>query len=305
MLAASGAVWGQTYPTGRVLLVVPFAPGGPTDLIARVVMNEAGKQWKQPVVVENKPGAGGLIGSAYVTQQPPDAHTLLMQGSVPKTAKLFLKDIPLDPADLRAVAALGTSNYLLVANPSLGVKTLPDLIKLAKSKPKELNYGMIPLTVNELDWYLFERAAGIQLTPIRYQSALPITPALLRGDVTLYMAIVSSIQPQLAAGQVIPIAFVGTERHPLLPNVPTARDAGLDFVAGFTLGIFTHAKSPEESVQKLGRDLVAALKSPDVASALDKAGFQIPKDPLGWGKQIDAELARYTEVARSLNYQPQ
>jgi len=288
-----------------VLMVVPFAPGGPTDLIARTVMAEAEKQWKQPVVVENKPGAGGLIGTAYVTQQKPDGHTLLLQGNVPKTAGLFLKNIPYDPADLRAVSSLGTSNYLLVVNPSLGVKTLPDFIKLAKSKPKELNYGVIPLNVNELDYYVLQRAAGIQLTPINYQSAAPITPALLRGDVMVYLAIVSSIQPQVAAGKVNALAYVGTQRHPRLPDVPTAVEQGLDFTAGFTLGVFTHAKTPEDVVQKLGRDLLAALKSPQVVSALDNSGFQVPADPLAWGKHIDNELAKYTEVAKSLNYQPQ
>ena len=295
----------QSYPTGRVTLIVPFAPGGPTDIVARTVMNEVQKGWPQPVVIENKPGAGGLIGSAYVTQQKPDAHTLLLQGNVPKTAKLFLKDVPLDPADLRAVAALGQSSYLLTVNPSLGVKTLADFIKLAKSKPKEFNYGVIPLNVNELDYYVFQRTAGIQLTPINYQSAAPIIPALLRGDVTVYMGIVSLLQSQVAAGKVTPLAYVGAERHPRLPDVPTARELGLDFVTGYTLGIYAHAKSPEDSVQKLGRDLVAALKAPEVVTALDTAGFQVPADPLGWGKRIEGELAKYTEVARSLNYQPQ
>jgi tripartite-type tricarboxylate transporter receptor subunit TctC len=305
MLGAAQPALAQGYPSGRVLLVVPFAPGGPTDIVARTVMNEVQKQWTQSVVIENKPGAGGLIGSAYVTQQKPDAHTLLLQGSVPKTARLFLKDVPLDPADLRAVASLGQSSYLLTVNPSLGVKTLAEFIKLAKSKPKELYYGVIPFNVNELDYYVFQRTAGIQLTPVNYQSAAPIVPALLRGDVTVYMGIVSLLQSQVAAGKVTPIAYVGAERHPHLPDVPTARELGMDFVTGYTLGIFTHSKSPEDSVQKLGRDLTAALKSPDVIAALDTAGFQVPADPLGWGKRIEGELAKYTDVAKSLNYQPQ
>jgi tripartite-type tricarboxylate transporter receptor subunit TctC len=305
MLAAAQFAWAQAYPSSRVLLVVPFAPGGPTDLVARTAAAELEKMWKQSVVVENRPGAGGLIGTAYVTQQKPDGYTLLLQGNVPKTAKLFLKDIPYDPADLRAVASLGTSNYLLVVNPSLGVKTLAEFIKLAKAKPKQLNYGVIPLNVNELDYYVLQRAAGIQLTPINYQSAAPITPALLRGDVTVYLAIVSSIQPQVAAGKVNALAYVGPERHPRLPDVPTAREQGLDFTAGFTLGIFVHSRTPEDVVQKLGHDLVAVTKAPQTATALDSAGFQVPSDPQGWGKFIDGELAAYTEVAKSLNYQPQ
>jgi tripartite-type tricarboxylate transporter receptor subunit TctC len=303
-LGGADAARAQAYPSGRVTMVVPFAPGGPTDLVARTVMNEVEKGWNQTVVIENRPGAGGLTGSAYVTQQKPDGHTLLLQGSVPKTAKLFLKDVPLDANELRAVSSLGQSSYLLSVNPSLGVKTLAELVKLAKSKPKDLNYGVIPLNVNELDYYVFERAAGIQLTPIAYQSAAPIIPALLRGDVTVYMGIVSLLVPQVEAGKVTAIAYVGPERHPRLPNVPTAKEAGVDFVTGYTLGIYTHSKTPEDSFQKLSRDIAAALKSPNVISALDKAGFQMPANPLGWGAQIERELAVYTDVARSLNYQP-
>lgn len=310
LMAVAGALmalpaFAQNFPAQRITLIVPFAPGGPTDVISRTVMSELEKQWKQPIVIENRPGAGGITGSGYVAQQKPDGYTWLLQGSVPKTAPLFMKQLPFDPADLRAVTSLGGSSYLLSVNPSLGVKTLAELIKLAKSKPKELNYGVIPLNVNELDYYVFERAAGIQMTPVPFQSAAPIIPALLRGDLQVYMGIVQLLQPQVAAGKVTPIAYVGPERHPRLPDIPTAKELGLDFVTGYTLGIMVHSKVPEDIVQRMQRDIGAVLKMPEVVANLDKIGFQVPANPAGWGPQIERELKIYTEVARSLNYQPQ
>jgi tripartite-type tricarboxylate transporter receptor subunit TctC len=305
LLSACGAAIAQNYPAQRVTLVVPFAPGGPTDVISRTVMAEVERMWKQPIVIENRPGAGGLTGSAYVTQQKADGYTWLLQGSGAKTATLFVKQVPFNPADLRVVSALGVSSYVLIAPPELGVKSLGDFIKLAKSKPKALNYGVIPLNVNELDLYLFQRQAGIELTPIPFQSAAPILTALLRNDLQFYMSIVQGALPHIAAGKVVPLAFLGAARHARLPDVPTSREAGVDFVRGVTLGIFVLRGTPDDIVLKMQRDFMSALKSPEVAANLDKIGFEVPPDPTGWARSLDEDMARYAEVVRTLNYQPQ
>jgi tripartite-type tricarboxylate transporter receptor subunit TctC len=302
---SSSPAHSETYPSQRVTLIVPFAPGGPTDVVSRAVASEVERAWKQPFVIDYRPGASGMTGAEYVTHQKPDGYTLLLHGSAPLLVRLFMKEPPFDPADLRPVAALGDSSFVIVAPAQLGAKTLSAFIELAKSKPKQLNFGAVPMNYVELDYFIFQRVAGIQMTEIPYASATPIITALLRNDVQFHMPGVAQVESYLQAGKLVALAYAGTRRHPKLPDVPTARELGYDFSTGFSLGIYAHAKTPEEVVQKLGRDLVQALRSPEVVDRLDKVGYQVPLAPLDWGKQIASQLSAYTEIARAIHYQPQ
>ena len=305
LLCAAGVAFGQAFPTKAVTLIVPFAPGGPTDVVSRAVMQEAEKKWGQPVIIENRPGASGLAAVDSFTRQPADGHTLFFHGNTPLTAHFFMKEIPYKPADLRPLAAFGGSSYVITVNPSLGVKTLKEVVALAKSKPKAINYGTINLTTYELDHYVLFGMMGIEMMPVPYQSAVPIATALLRGDVQFYFAIVSLVVPHIAAGKLTPLAYLGDSRHPQLPNVPTLKEEGYDFSTGYVLGVFAHTKTPQDIFDKLGRDLEAAVKSPEVVERLAKVGYQTYPAPRDWHVRIDNELKRYTETVRKLNYQPQ
>jgi tripartite-type tricarboxylate transporter receptor subunit TctC len=302
---AAGGSWGQAYPNQRVTVIVPYAPGGPTDVIARTVGAELEKTWKQPVIIENRPGAGGLVGPEYVTRQKPDGYTVLLHGSGVHTAKIFFKSMAFDPNDLRPVVGLGGSSTLLVVPTSLGVKTLKEFVDLAKSKPKQLNFGAIPFNSQELDYHVLQRLAGIQMTMVPYTSAVPQFEALMRGDIHFYMGVSQQVASALSAGKIVALGYSGSERHPNHPTVPTVRELGYDFLSGFTLGWLVHAKTPEDVVQRLGRDSAAALKVPEIATRLAGAGFLVPKEPLEWPRQVDREVKTYVEVARALNYQPQ
>jgi tripartite-type tricarboxylate transporter receptor subunit TctC len=138
-LCAAGATFGQAFPTKKVTLIVPFAPGGPTDVVSRAVMEQAEKQWGQPVVIENRPGASGMAAVEPFTRQPADGYTMFFHGNTPLTAHFFMKDIPFNQADMRPAVAFGGSSYVLTVHPSLNVKTLKELIAAAKAKPKSIN----------------------------------------------------------------------------------------------------------------------------------------------------------------------
>lgn len=305
LLALSFVATAQDFPSRKITLIVPFAPGGPTDVVSRAVMQEAEKKWGQAVIIENRPGASGLAAVDYFARQPADGYTLFFHGNTPLTAHFFMKSIPYNPSDLRPLAAFGGSSYVITVHPSLGVKTLKEAVALAKAKPKSINYGTINLTSYELDHYVLFGMMGIEMTPVPYQSAAPIATALLRGDVQYYLAIVSLVKPHIDAGKLVPLAYLGESRHPQFPTVPTVKEEGYDFSTGYVLGVYAHAKTPAPIFDRLGRDLDAAVKTSEVAERLAKVGYQAYPAPRDWQTRIDRELKLYGEVVRKLNYQPQ
>jgi tripartite-type tricarboxylate transporter receptor subunit TctC len=295
----------QNYPTQRVTLVVPFAAGGPTDVVGRTVGAAMEQLWKQPFIIENKPGAGGHVGTEFVSRAKPDGYTLLFNGNGPRTAKFFMKDIPYNPSDLRAVVKMAGSQYVLVVHPSVPASNLQELIALAKAKPKSINYGTFALTTYEFDYQRFQQAAGVEMTPVSYNSAAPTMTALLRNEIQFYFGIQGSILAMVNEGKMKPIAMLGAARANDYPNVPTAREQGLDFQAGFGFGILVHSKTPEDLVQKIGRDIAGVLKTPAVADKLKSMGYDVPPSPLDWPKELDVELKAYEEIAQRLGIKPQ
>lgn len=303
--AISSTTWAQAFPSRPVTLVVPFAAGGPLDIMSRAVSREVEKTWKQPVIIESRAGAGGMVGSDYVTRQKADGYTLLLHGPAPLQIRMFMKEPSFNPADLRPLVALGESSYMATVHPGLGVKTMKELVDLAKSKPNELNYATIPMSTYDLGYHLFMQQVGIKMNAIPYQSAAPIIPAFLRGDIQVYFGTLTTLGPHLASGKLTPIAWLYRERHPKYPNVPTAREQGFEYSTSYVNGLFVHAKTPEDLFHKLGRDIAATLKVPEVIAQLDVAGYLVPPTPLDWGTQIQSETARYMEMARMLNYKPE
>jgi tripartite-type tricarboxylate transporter receptor subunit TctC len=302
---AAGEAAAQNYPDRRVSWIVPFAPGGPTDTVSRAVGAALEQIWKQPVVIENRPGAGMIVGTDYAVRQPPDGHTLLLGGNGQHSVKIFVKSVPFEPNDLRPVAKLAGAQHVLAINSGIPAKTLSELVAYLKGNPKKANYGVIPMTTFELDYHRFMRATGTDLSAVPYNSAAPIMTALVRNEVQFYFAFGASIAPLLADGKVMPIAVLGAQRSERLPGVPTAREQGLDFVAGAGFGILVHSKTPEDIVRKLGNDIAAALKSPAVGVRLRDLGYDIPGNPLEWPAELQVELKSYFEMADRLGLKPQ
>jgi tripartite-type tricarboxylate transporter receptor subunit TctC len=298
----------RAFPDQRVLIVVPVSPGGPTDLLPRMVAPELTQRWGQPVVVENRTGAGGLIGTQAVVRAKPDGYTLLSQGNFVSAARLFMKDMDFDPArDLRGVGQFGWAYYLVLTNPAVPARTIAEFIELARAKPKALNYGTIPFSGYDLDYVRLQRLAGISMTPVPFPGAAPAILALIRNDTQFYFGTVLSASPALSDGRLRALAIAGRQRSEQLPGVPTLIESGVDFTGGTWYGLLAPAKAPDEAVAEIASALAAALKTPAIASKVKELGFAPPTaaSPREFDAQIQSEAKTYSEFAAELGIKPQ
>ena len=296
----------QVWPAQRVTLVVPYPPGGPTDIVARTLGPALEQQWKQPFVIENRPGAGGVVGTDAVARSTPDGYTLLFNGNAVYTLVFFQKNLPWDPSQMRAVVQIAGAPYIVVTNPQTGIKSMPEFLSYVKARPpKSVNYGTIPLTTFDLDYLILQQKTGIQLTVVPYNGAAPAGEALMRNDTQMYFGVQAVVAPMIEAGRLVAIGNTGTRRSEQFPDVPTVREQGTDFTAGFGFGIWVPAKTPEYAVTRIGNDIAAAIQTPAVAGRLKDFGYEVPAAPLRWNEQLQAEFKAYSEVVQRQNIQPQ
>jgi tripartite-type tricarboxylate transporter receptor subunit TctC len=304
LLSAAATAAAQNFPTKRVTLIVPYAAGGPTDTVARVLGQMMEKTWGQPFLVENRPGAGSLIGTAYVAKADPDGYTLLMNGVGVVSSKFFTKDLGYNPADLKPIVELGDGYYLIVTNPATGFKTLGDLVAFAKKNPGKLNWGPIAFSNQHLDYLAVQRQIGVDITLIPYNSAAESTTAVVRNDLQLQMGVAQPFLPLVKDGKLVALAVTGPARNPKIPNVPTAKEAGFDLNYGFDFGVFVPTKTPQPVVTKIATDIAAAVKSKEYQSRLDTLDYTTLPDPLSWPSVIDAKVKAYDEVVKQIKLQP-
>jgi len=308
MVAAIGAVASasaQTFPTKAVTLVVPFAPGGPTDGVARALAPLMEQAWKQPFVVENRPGAGGVVGTEFVARANPDGYTILFNGNGVHTAKIFSKTLPYEPNDLRAIVELAGSDYIIVTHPSIPAKNLMELVTWLKEKGKSVNAGSIPLTAYDLDYHVFNRTTGTSSTIVPYNGAAPIVTAILRNDVNWYFAVPVSVVQHLESKALNPIAITGTRRLARFPNIPTTHEQGVAFDAGFAFGIWVPTKTPDAIVQKMQADMEKAVLSAQFGDLMKKFNYDVPAKPREYGARIQREVKTYFETAAQVGVKPQ
>ena len=297
----------QTFPTQRVTLIVPYAPGGPTDVVVRIVGASLGKLWNQPLIVENRPGAAAVMGSNVVAKAKPDGYTLLANSEIAWTSAIFIKNLPYQPDDLVAVAKMAGSNYVLVASQESGVTSFKDFVALVKANPGKFTYGTIPNGTQDLAFELFKQKLGIALLKVPYNSAAVIQTAVLRNDVNFYFAIPASVAGSVVDRKMTPLAMLGATRSGNAPyqSVPTPREFGLEFQAGFDLGIIVPKGTPDPVIRKLGADVAAVLKDPEVSGALKRTGYDVPTDPLAWPSDLRKTLDDYFRIAKVLKIEPE
>lgn len=296
----------QDWPNQRVTLVVPYPPGGTIDIVARVLAPILEQQWKQPFIIDNRTGAGGIVGTELVVRAKPDGYTLLFAGNTVLTQKFFMKTLSYDPADMRAVVKIAESSYLVVTPLSLPVKALAEFIAHVKARPaKSVNYGTIPYTTFDLDYHIFQQLAGLDMTTIPYNGAAPAVQAVLRNDIQMYFSVESVVTSLLKAGRLNAIAYTGERRSEQFPSVPTLREQGIDFATGFGIGIWAHAKTPDAAVSRISRDIVAAIATPAVVTRLKEYGYDVPAQPLAWNERLQTDIKRYSEVVERLGFKPQ
>jgi tripartite-type tricarboxylate transporter receptor subunit TctC len=298
-LAFSSAA--QDYPSRPVRVIDPFSPGGATDVLARVVGQKLSERLGQSFVVENRAGGGGHIGADLVVKSPPNGYTLLVAGVPHAIGMTLYRKLPYDMAkDLAPVTQMATFPSLIVVHPSLPVKSVKELLALAKARPGELNYGANPGSPNHLAMELFNSMGKVKMVHIGYKGAGPVVIDLLAGQLHLASLGVPTVWPQVQAGKVRVIAVTSTTRSRLLPAVPTVSESGLPgYDVSSWYGMYSAAGTPGTIVTKLNAEIAAALKAPDVTERLSSLGAQpAPTSPEEFGRITRDEIKKWAKVVQ-------
>jgi tripartite-type tricarboxylate transporter receptor subunit TctC len=309
-LLASPSAWGQAFPTKPVRFVVPFAPGGSTDTLARALGQKLSDGLGQQVVIDNRTGANGNIGMEIVAKAPPDGHSIVL-GYIANVAigpSLYEK-LPFDPVrDYEAVTLLATSPNVLVAHPAVAVSSLKDVIALAKAKPGQLNYASASVaSVGHLTGELLNQLAGIRMVHIAYKGSGQAVTDLLGGQIQLMFSGFSSVMPHIKSSKLRPIAQTGEKRSPALPEVPTIAESGFPkFEATAWYGVHAPAKTPKPIVTRLNAEFVKALKMPDVKERLNALGFElVGSTPEHYASYIKTEIRKWEKVVKASGAKPE
>jgi tripartite-type tricarboxylate transporter receptor subunit TctC len=302
ILAIPTSALAQPYPSKPIRLVVPFAAGGAVDQLARVLAAKLQDALGQPVVVENRPGAGGTTGANDVAKSPPDGYTILQNTNGQAISPAIYKSLPFDTLrDFTAVTQLVATSTMLVTHPKFPARSVTELIALAKAKPGKLNYGMTGVGNSlHLTMEMFKRAAGIDLQPIPYRGDAPLNTALIAGEVDVAVVPLAGILPHVQSGALRALAVTSTTRSPLLPDVPTvSEDAIPGFESSGWQGWFVPANTPPEIVTLLYRESAKILSDPATAQRLVAMG----NDPVGappeaFAAKFRDEVVRFGKIIK-------
>ena len=295
----------QAYPAKSIRFVIPFAPGGNSDRMARMIGQKLTESWGQPVIIDNRTGAGGTIGADAVAKAPPDGYTLLMGsfGSIGASKGLY-KNLPYDPVkDFAPVTLIATPPLLLLIHPSLPVDSVKGLLAIARSKPGELTFASSGNgSSNHLIGELFNKMAKINLTHIPYKGASPALTDVMAGRVHVMFVPVAPALAQIQAGKLKPIAVTAAKRLASMPAVPTVAESGVPgFEASGWDGILVPAGTPGEIIAKLNKEIVRILKLPELTTALAREGVDvIASTPERFGAFIKSEVDRWAKLTREL-----
>jgi len=297
---ASTLAHAQDYPTRPIKLVVPFAAGGAVDVLARLIGAKLADRFGQPVVIENRAGAGGNIGADAVAKSPPDGYTLLQNTNGQAITPALYRSLPFNPAtDFAPVTQLVASNLILVASPKLPVKSLRDFIALAKAKPGGMNYGSSgvgnPL---HLTMEMLKHAAGLDIQAVAYRSDAQINTALMAGEVQAAVVPLATAVQLINDGRLLALGVTGAKRAAVLPGVPTIAEAGVPgFASTSWQGFFAPAKTPAAIVDRIQRETAAVLKLPDVESSLKAMAYEpVGSTPAEFAAFVKAETAKFARV---------
>ena len=299
---ASGAI-AQSYPAKPIRIVVPYAPGGAVDIIARATAQELTKRVGQQIIVDNRTGAGGNIGSDTVAKAPPDGYTLLMASPANTINPSLYTNMPYDPSrDLIPIALIGSVPSVLVANPSLPVQGIKQLIALAKAKPGALTYGSGGSGSTEhLAGEMFKSFAGIDLLHVPYKGGAQVMIDLMGGQVALMFSNQLGVLPHIKAGKLKPLGVASAGRSTVLPDVPTFAEAGFpDFKVSVWWGVMGPAGMPKDVVNQLNREIVAGLASPEMKERLQTMSAQpIGGTPDQFAAFFAAETKRWAPIVKA------
>jgi tripartite-type tricarboxylate transporter receptor subunit TctC len=299
---AAPAVLAQAYPSKPIKIIVPFGPGGFTDVAARILQKELAPVIGQPIVIENKPGAGSTIGTSEVAKAAPDGYTLVMVSTTHVISPHLYKSMPYDPIkDFTPVMKLAEGPYVLVTHPSLPVKSVAELIALAKAKPDTVDYASSGNGSSQhLVGALFVTMAGAPLSHVPYKGSNQAMNDLLGGQVKVSFVGVPNALPSLNAGKLRALAVSTKKRYAEMPNVPTLDEAGVKgYDATIWLGLLAPPGTPRDVVQKLNAAVAKTLSTPEAKKLMTSAGVDVATStPEEFGALMQAELDRWGKVVR-------
>jgi tripartite-type tricarboxylate transporter receptor subunit TctC len=299
---ATLAAQAQDFPSKAVKILVPQTPGGASDALARIVAQKLSDKWGQPVVVENRAGAGGNVGMELVAQAPADGYTLLMSyvGTHAINGSLY-KKLPFDPEkDFAPVATLATLPFVVVARADAPFKTIPQLVAAAKSR--SLNYGSAGNgSVNHLLGEMFNSAAGVKLTHVPYKGAAPAMQDLMGGQIQLVFTSLPSVAGAIKQGTLHPLAVTSAKRAATFANIPTLAESGLaNFDVTPWFGLFAPAKVPANVIAKINTDVNDILRSPDVVEKFGAQGAEpYVTDPQTFARVLRADIVKWGQVVKA------
>lgn len=304
MTLAAAAVAAQDYPTKLIRIILPFSPGSSTDIYSRIIARELQLAWGQSVIIENRPGATGVIGTEFVRQAAPDGYTLLFTTNTAHVLGPLLRDPPpFDAADdFTPITKIVSFSLYLVVHPSIPVRTLNEFIAFGKAKRGQLIYassgqGGVSHVVTEL----FNSAAGIKATHVPYKGAAPALNAVVAGETHYLFNNIGVAQPQVLAGRLRGLAVTGDKRSPALPQMPTIAEAGIRGLenAYTWLGILGSAKMPAPVLVKLNTEIVRIMRTPEVEKRVINDGYVlVANTPAEFKNEVKLEIAIWSKVVR-------
>jgi tripartite-type tricarboxylate transporter receptor subunit TctC len=296
------------YPDHPVRLIVPFPPGGSNDVVARLVAKQLSEKLGQQVFVDNRGGAGGVLGTEAAAAAPPDGYTLLII-SIAHAVNPALYKLNYDPIkSFTPLSILATGPNVLAVNPQLGVHNVKELLALAREKPGELDYASAGVgSFQHLGGELFKLTAGVNLQHVPYKGGGPAMSDVIAGHVKIMFSSLVQTTPFIKSGQLIALGTGGTKRNPVLPDVPTVAEAGVPgYEANNWWGIMAPAGTPKEIVDRLYRDIQTTLKSPELTAAFDREGAAaVTMSTEEFSKYIENEIVKWGRVVKEGNIKAQ
>jgi tripartite-type tricarboxylate transporter receptor subunit TctC len=308
-MAGAHAASAQSYPAKAVRFIVPFPPGGPTDILGRVVATRLAEAWAVPVVPDNRPGAGGNIGTEQCARSPADGYTVCMLSIAQTISPSIYRKLAFDPVrDLAHVTLLATLPSLLVVHPSLPVRSVRELVVLARARPGALSYasgGTGTSTQLLMEWLKLE--AGLNIVHVPYKGSGPALVDQVSGQIEVAFTTIIAVLPHVQSGRLRALAVSTRERFPSLPAVPAVAEAGIrDFDGGSWQGIVMPAGAPREAVDRASHDLVNMLRAPDTRERiLAMGGITLGNTPEEFSAFVQAEVGKWAKVVKAAGIRPE
>ena len=300
----SSVALAQAYPARTIRMILPFPPGGPTDLLGRAIAQKLSEQIGHPVVADNRPGAGGNLGLELAAKSPPDGYTIALSSSIIALAHSLYKKLNYEQKDLAAVALVAEIRNVILVHPSVPAHSVKELIALARKNPGKLNYGSGGVgTTTHLTPELIMSITKTKMVHIPFKGSGLALIALTSGEIDVLIMAVPAAAGPVTGGGARGLAVLSTERSSALPDVPSAKELGIeDYIVQLWYGILTPAATPPNLIGRLNTEIVKAVNSPDLKKRLQEAGIDpLTSTPEGFTKFIASETPRYAKIVKDAN----